>query len=609
MRIIDDLDYQSTQQATPVSTTGELINARFSNSLVGNFSQSREAELELRDAKVSTTQGGDETLFGYMFGPSLYERDNSNVKENKVLSRDEAMSRAKAAGVKVDIPADGMREAAVDILIKRRTEEAKREFVFSSAEKNFTNTVAGFAGDFAGMMVDPFNVAAAFVPVVGEARYGAWLARAGGLLERTAIRGGVGAAEGFVGSVALEPFILSNRQALQDDYDIYDSMNNIAAGTFFGSALHAGAGMFGDAYHGYKGTSPEWVKYREKVKAGDTTGKPPVLSELDIKTAKQQIELMDALSEVSLPRTGIEAANVIDARIAGLREASARVLDQPTIAALRSEQDELALLLTDVNRIERERAAGNVVKQRDGVLDTLSPEEIKLATDRLAEIKVSLEQHKLGLDSAKSLRELEEKLGKIDLDSDLIALSEKINPSNRKYYELRESKELTPENKKALESDPYRDVRPIMAQLTPETQARMFRAVIAQVADGRLPDVTAAMLSDPKLASLPGVKEAVIANAKANLAEPANITNKLARDAETRYAEVKSTGDIDKDSELLLHEQSSFNDYLARTGLAEDADVMKVIDREIKAEDMEVSKAKSQADAAKQAAACLAGAL
>jgi hypothetical protein len=243
------------------------------------------------------------------------------------------------------------------------------------------------------------------------------------------------------------------------------------------------------------------------------------------------------------------------------------------------------------------------------VLDTLSPEEIKLATDRLAEIKVALEQHKLGLDSAKSLRELEDKLGKIDLDSDLIALSERIQPSNRKYYELRESKELTPENKKALEADLYKDVRPIMAQLTPETQARMFRAVIAQVADGRLPDVTAAMLSDPKLASLPGVKEAVIANAKANLAEPANITNKLARDAETRYAEVKSTGDIDKDSELLLHEQSSFNDYLARTGLAEDVDVMKVIDREIKAEDMEVSKAKSQADAAKQAAACLAGAL
>jgi len=607
MRIIDDLDYQSTQQATPVSTTGELLNARFESSFIGGPVKSASDRLRLNDLNQSQYQEGPTTVLDAIFGPKTTD-DNYDTRrtENKTLTRDEAMSKAKAAGVKVEVPAAGMSEAGVDLLIKRRTEEAKREFVFSSAEKNFTNTAAGFAGDFAGMMVDPLNVASAFVPVVGEARYGAWLARAGGLLERTAIRGGVGAAEGFVGSVALEPFILSNRQALQDDYDIYDSMNNIAAGTFFGSALHAGAGMFGDAYHGYKGTSPEWVKYREKVKAGDTTGKPPVLSELDIKTAKQQIELMDALSEVSLPRTGIEAANVIDARIAGLREASARVLDQPTIAALRSEQDELALLLTDVNRIERERAAGNVVKQRDGVLDTLSPEEIKLATDRLAEIKVSLEQHKLGLDSAKSLRELEEKLGKIDLDSDLIALSEKINPSNRKYYELRESKELTPENKKALEADPYRDIRPIMAQLTPDTQARMFRAAIAQVADGKPVDVAAILLSDPKLADLPGVRAEVVRMAKENNQAFAKAAVKASQESDARLAEMKGSDDeLANEKASATEEQSSLKDYMKRIGIEEDETVAKLLADA----DKDIANARSAGNAAKQAAACLMGAL
>jgi len=607
MRIIDDLDYQSTQQATPVSTTGELLNARFESSFIGGPVKSASDRLRLNDLNQSQYQEGPTTVLDAIFGPKTTD-DNYDTRrtENKTLTRDEAMSKAKAAGVKVEVPAAGMSEAGVDLLIKRRTEEAKREFVFATAEKNFTNTVAGFAGDFAGMMVDPLNVASAFVPVVGEARYGAWLARAGGLLERTAIRGGVGAAEGFVGSVALEPFILSNRQALQDDYDIYDSMNNIAAGTFFGSALHAGAGMFGDAYHGYKGTSPEWVKYREKVKAGDTTGKPPVLSELDIKTAKQQIELMDALSEVSLPRTGIEAANVIDARIAGLREASARVLDQPTIAALRSEQDELALLLTDVNRIERERAAGNVVKQRDGVLDTLSPEEIKLATDRLAEIKVSLEQHKLGLDSAKSLRELEEKLGKIDLDSDLIALSEKINPSNRKYYELRESKELTPENKKALEADPYRDIRPIMAQLTPDTQARMFRAAIAQVADGKPVDVAAILLSDPKLADLPGVRAEVVRMAKENNQAFAKAAVKASQESDARLAEMKGSDDeLANEKASATEEQSSLKDYMKRIGIEEDETVAKLLADA----DKDIANARSAGNAAKQAAACLMGAL
>lgn len=607
MRIIDDLDYQSTQQATPVSTTGELLNARFESSFIGGPVKSASDRLRLNDLNQSQYQEGPTTVLDAIFGPKTTD-DNYDTRrtENKTLTRDEAMSKAKAAGVKVEVPASGMSEAGIDFLIKRRTEEAKREFVFSSAEKNFTNTAAGFAGDFAGMMVDPLNVASAFVPVVGEARYGAWLARAGGLLERTAIRGGVGAAEGFVGSVALEPFILSNRQALQDDYDIYDSMNNIAAGTFFGSALHAGAGMFGDSVAKLRGVDPEWVKYRDKVAAGDTTVKPPSITDADIKTAKQQIELMDALSEVSLPRTGIEAANVIDARIAGLREASARVLDQPAVAALRAEQDDLALLLTDVNRIERERAAGNVVKQRDGVLDTLSPEEIKLATDRLAEIKVALEQHKLGLDSAKSLRELEEKLGKTDLDSDLITLSERIQPSNRKYYELRESKELTPENKKALESDPYKDVRPIMAQLTPETQARMFRAAIAQVADGKPVDVAAILLSDPKLADLPGVRAEVVRLAKENNQAFAKAAVKASQESDARLAEMKgSDDDLANEKASATEEQSSLKDYMKRIGIEEDETVASLL----AAADKDIANARSAGNAAKQAAACLMGAL
>ena len=606
MRIIDDLDYQSTQQARPVSTTGDLFSARFSSAEVGNPLQTTSDRLRLNELNDSTTQGGDQSLFGYLFGPSLYERDNSNVSENKPLTRDEAMSRAKAAGVKVDVPANGMSEAGIDFLIKRRTEEQKREFVFATAEKNYTNAAAGLAGDFAGMMTDPLNIALAFTPVVGEARYGAWLARADGLIGRTAIRGGVGAAEGFVGSAAIEPLVLSNRQALQDDYSIYDSMNNVIAGTFFGSALHSGAGMFGDSVSKLRGVDPEFVKYRTKVEAGDTTVKPPVLSELDIKTAKQQLELLDALSEVSLPRSGVEAANVIDARIAGLREASGRVLDQPAVAALKAEQDDLALLLTDVNRIERERVAGNVVKQKDGVLDTLSPQELKVATDRLAEIKTTLEQHKLGMDSAKSLKELEEKLGKIDLDSDLIALSEKINPSNKKYYELRESKELTPENKKALEADPYKDIRPIMAQLDPGTQYKMARAAVAQVADGRPVDVGAILLSDPKLADLPGVRAEVVRMAKESNQSFAKAAMKASQESDARLAAMKGTDDeLANEKASATEEQSSLKDYMKRIGIEDDTAVSNLLAKA----DEGIANARSAGNAAKQAAACLMGAL
>ena len=131
----------------------------------------------------------------------------------------------------------------------------------------------------------------------------------------------------------------------------------------------------------------------------------------------------------------------------------------------------------------------------------------------------------------------------------------------------------------------------------------------SQVAEGRPPDVTAAMLSDPKLADLPGVREAVVKAAKDNLAARDVAMNKAAREVDDKYNEIKSTGDVDKDGELLAGEKAAFEDYLTRSGLADDADLMDGIKKEIEAEDMNMSKAKSQADAAKQAAACLMGAL
>ena len=599
MKIFDDPQFESQEQTATVAPTIDVFKASVGIGFGGSWLPTGYERSKL-DA---LNNQGPVNLNEIAFGKSLYEADKT------ILLPDEVEQKSKAIGVKLDRQAKGITQDAFDFLVERRQEEAKRNFVLNNAEDSVLNSAAKFVGEFTGMMGDPSNIALAFVPVVNGAKYSTMLAKAGGVFGRTGIRMGVGAAEGFVGSAIVEPFILNNRQALQDDYDIYDSMFNVAAGTFFGSALHSGAGLFGDTASRAIGYKPEWRKIQElnAIKSGEV--KPATLSDLDIKTAKQQLEIMDALSEVSLPRTGMEAANVIDARIAGLREASARGLDKDVVIQLKAEQDELAMLLTDVNRIERERIAGNVVKQRDGVLDTLSPEELKLATDRLAEIKVTLEQHKLGMDSAKSLKELNEKLGKIDLDSDLIELSERINPSNRKYYELKESKELTPENRKALDTDIYANIRPIMAQLAPETQARMFRAVIAQVAEGRPPDAMAAMLSDPKLIDMPGVREQVVKLAKENLAEPANITNRMAREADEAYARSLSTGDASKDAELLLYEQSTFADYMARSGLDKSEAEMKAITRAIEADELEFSKAKSQADAAKQAAACLMGAL
>lgn len=81
---------------------------------------------------------------------------------------------------------------------------------------------------------DPINLASAFIPVVGEARYAAMAARFGRPLARII----TGAAEGIVGQAAVEPFIYSQAKREQQDYDAYDTLTNLAMGAGIGAVAH-----------------------------------------------------------------------------------------------------------------------------------------------------------------------------------------------------------------------------------------------------------------------------------------------------------------------------------------------------------------------------------
>lgn len=87
-------------------------------------------------------------------------------------------------------------------------------------------------------LLDPLNVASAFVPVVGQARYAALAARYG----TTGARAIVGGIEGAVGAALLEPIVLMGARAEQADYDAIDSLTSIAFGTVLGSGLHMAGG-------------------------------------------------------------------------------------------------------------------------------------------------------------------------------------------------------------------------------------------------------------------------------------------------------------------------------------------------------------------------------
>lgn len=170
------------------------------------------------------------------------------------LSREDALQRAKEQGVSIgDIPEDGMNQDAVDLLIERQYQRKRRSSIIGESEGGFSSGFAEIAGGLGGSFLDPLNIAASFIPVVGQAKYAGMVAKAGGTLGRAGVRMGVGAAEGFVGAAIMEPMNYALSQELGDDYGMADSLMNLAFGTLMGGGMHMGAGALSDAINFKKG--------------------------------------------------------------------------------------------------------------------------------------------------------------------------------------------------------------------------------------------------------------------------------------------------------------------------------------------------------------------
>lgn len=168
-----------------------------------------------------------------------------SVPEFKLLPPEEATERfGSDVGLKFDshISAEEAQE-----LRQLKKEELARQDIAARTPYSLVGTPLRVLTGLAATAADPINVATSFVPVVGQARYAAWLSRAGNMAERAAIRAGVGAAEGTVGAALVEPIVYGVAQSEQADYDFYDSFVNLAFGSVLGGATHVGGGIVGDS--------------------------------------------------------------------------------------------------------------------------------------------------------------------------------------------------------------------------------------------------------------------------------------------------------------------------------------------------------------------------
>lgn len=154
-----------------------------------------------------------------------------------------ARKRASDAGVDIGVPDEGMPQADFETLLALRKRQKRDAVQLGRRPKTWAGWGAETAGALGGFSADPINIAAAFLPIVGPARYAAWLERAGsGFFARAGVRVAAGAIEGAAGAAAIEPFNLALNRVYEPEYGLTDSFINVAFGGILGGGLHVMGG-------------------------------------------------------------------------------------------------------------------------------------------------------------------------------------------------------------------------------------------------------------------------------------------------------------------------------------------------------------------------------
>ena len=207
----------------------------------------------LRENYFDYAQSGTMDVLGATFGQAFYENPmNALIRSTSLyfgsdtgrkLTPDEYKdSPYFRKGITVD--EDGIYEGAASILAERFDVRERRKLILSRSRGGVGLGVTQFGVGLVASMLDPINVASAFIPGGVAGRMGMSLSRAA----TTGARLRRGAVEGAIGAAAVEPIVYGAARLEQDaDYTLADSMLNITFGTVLGGGLHAIGGKIGDA--------------------------------------------------------------------------------------------------------------------------------------------------------------------------------------------------------------------------------------------------------------------------------------------------------------------------------------------------------------------------
>lgn len=461
------------------SGLGEYLSAKFepSRGITANlFNANKLRQFEQGEFVPRTVDDEGNEVGGFFQAPL------------KVLKA-EALERASKSGVAVEVGEDGIAEQALELLIQRRREDLLRQSTIERYRGGLGGKSLGLSAAFLGEAVDPLNVAAAFVPIVGPARYSAMLARAGsGLGARAAVRAGVGAVEGAVGVAALEPLQYGAAARLQDDYTLADSLANIAFGTFLGAGLHSAGGAIFDAVKGRaKLGAPERTVIAEDTvplttNAGFRARPTQTLDEVVAASARTDVELEPVRPTTTVqldPRVATFGSEVIPRAATVERTVEPAELRLPET---RTVADVAALQRVDTPELKRAVETRLLPEAERTTTETQFAEDIRnggepdYINQRIARALKRVDE----IDRVLPRRQLPETRAK--LTAERTELVNEVQSAGRRLAELG--------------VDPYSPPT-ILERVSDETKASTLRAAIAQDLSGKPIDVEAIVKQAP----------------------------------------------------------------------------------------------------------------
>jgi hypothetical protein len=268
-----------------------------------------------------------------LFGAIGRGADNVRARLGTIpqISAEEANERFGIEGVlRFSAP---LAEESAQELHRLAQERMARASIAARASDSWALWTARGALTLAAAVVDPINLASAFVPVVGPTRAAAWLAGATTRAGRVGVSARIGAVEGLAGAVALEPLMIGLASVEgRQDYGMADSLLNIAFGPAFGALLHGGGRAVIDGFRGWSPSPQLAAEVHEasvraavaQVERGDPVNVTPVFQAARMfpePTFREQMMGGAARIEFGpdgLPRRAEAAEGLTPERVAGL---------------------------------------------------------------------------------------------------------------------------------------------------------------------------------------------------------------------------------------------------------------------------------------------------